>query len=290
MTDRAKLLALCDAAAPGPWEYEEHPATSIIRGPRWLTLDNKQESVKWGGSDDDGRFIAAANPAAIRALIEELAKTERERDESEAEIARLTRIVAECHEAIGENAASDDDTLAQAVDVHVRERSARIEEQESTIARLAGDVARLERELKEWHAVYGAEKQGSAVLPMNVLRRARKYMELPAWAKVNIDPDHVVEAAEFYETCNAVDAVIATAPQAPQTGEGARAALAASEERAERLEKAVLDLYEAIAAMPLRRLRAGHPAIGILGKYCDMAREIGKSRAALAQGREVADA
>jgi len=72
MTDYTELKRLAEAATPGPWSAgEEHESTSF----QGYTVGDAEGWIAvFGTANDDGRnaaFMAAANPAAILALIAE---------------------------------------------------------------------------------------------------------------------------------------------------------------------------------------------------------------------------
>jgi len=92
MIDEQKLRELCSNATPGPWylRTNRHPETD---GRPWGWLDTKEPgsgsqapppgvSVTWTRgerSEANARFIAAANPAALLALLDELQSLRSER-------------------------------------------------------------------------------------------------------------------------------------------------------------------------------------------------------------------
>lgn len=99
--DLVALRALCDAASPGPWAYEEHEMTpafrheSSIAGPdgdvvfAWW---DDPESEAYGGivvEDEDAAFIAAARDA-LPVLVATLARIEALADRLERNAANHT--------------------------------------------------------------------------------------------------------------------------------------------------------------------------------------------------------
>ena len=72
LPDLDRLEALARAATPGPWAYQEDSDayTHIVRpvaSPGWIIASGTQTSKPEG--EANGRWIAAANPAAVLALI-----------------------------------------------------------------------------------------------------------------------------------------------------------------------------------------------------------------------------
>lgn len=70
-TDRAELRRKAEAATPGPWEIGDGCVQSTLDGHPLVTV---------GQCDEDEQYIAAANPAAVLALLDQLDAAERERD------------------------------------------------------------------------------------------------------------------------------------------------------------------------------------------------------------------
>ncbi|WP_277963879.1 ead/Ea22-like family protein [Pseudomonas sp. RIT-To-2] len=93
MTDYTELKRLAEAATPGPWQTEQ--AYPIVQ-PAYPARGSIASALIW----QDAHFIAAANPAAILALIAE--------NERLAAQVRLAGVAAEMavHDAVG-RAATD---------------------------------------------------------------------------------------------------------------------------------------------------------------------------------------
>lgn len=86
--DHNELRKLAEAATPGPWEWEEpsddlYPVGDESLVTAWNEEDGYPKSVvtSWGydadgvtASAEDRAFIAAANPKALLALLDELAE------------------------------------------------------------------------------------------------------------------------------------------------------------------------------------------------------------------------
>lgn len=81
MVDRAKLRALADAATPGPWNRDAD-GVSVYIDVRFAICD---------ASGADANFIAAAR-TAVPALLDEIERVERERDDALAQVAGLIRL------------------------------------------------------------------------------------------------------------------------------------------------------------------------------------------------------
>ena len=103
--DMAELRRLAEAATPGPWEA--FGAVDGRRGERWLGVTTDMRAIESARAGDvfaaqnctrqDALFIAAANPAAVLALLDdadalraELAHMREARDNARAEVKRLT--------------------------------------------------------------------------------------------------------------------------------------------------------------------------------------------------------
>ena len=103
--DLAELRRLAEAATPGPWEA--FGAVDGRRGERWLGVTTDMRAIESARAGDvfaaqnctrqDALFIAAANPAAVLALLDdadalraELAHMREARDNARAEVKRLT--------------------------------------------------------------------------------------------------------------------------------------------------------------------------------------------------------
>ena len=101
----AELRRLAEAATPGPWEA--FGAVDGRRGERWLGVTTDMRATESARAGDvfaaqnctrqDALFIAAANPAAVLALLDdadalraELAHMTEARDNARAEVERLT--------------------------------------------------------------------------------------------------------------------------------------------------------------------------------------------------------
>lgn len=69
MIDAKKLRELASKATPGPWRTEQ--ANSYKR---WLVIGSMSSHVMY---PHDAAFIAAANPAAVLALLDRLEAAER---------------------------------------------------------------------------------------------------------------------------------------------------------------------------------------------------------------------
>ena len=108
--DLAELRRLAEAATPGPWEA--FGAVGGRRGERWLGVTTDMRATESARAGDvfaaqnctrqDALFIAAANPAAVLALLDdadalraELAHMREARDNARAEVKRLTTQAAE---------------------------------------------------------------------------------------------------------------------------------------------------------------------------------------------------
>ena len=88
--DLAELRRLAEAATPGPWEA--FGAVDGRRGERWLGVTTDMRAIESARAGDvfaaqdctrqDALFIAAANPAAVLALLDE-------RDALAAKVARV---------------------------------------------------------------------------------------------------------------------------------------------------------------------------------------------------------
>jgi hypothetical protein len=59
-----------------------------------------------------------------------------------AENARLRAVLNRCHEAVGENADSDDETLPEGIELRIKQMLARIAEDEAELARLRAVILR----------------------------------------------------------------------------------------------------------------------------------------------------
>ena len=133
----AELRRLAEAATPGPWEA--FGAVDGRRGKRWLGVTTDMRATESARAGDvfsaqdctrqDALFIAAANPAAVLALLDdadalraELAHMREARDNARAEVKRLTaqvervRALADEWTYNGEFGAYGTDCVVQALD------------------------------------------------------------------------------------------------------------------------------------------------------------------------------
>ena len=133
----AELRRLAEAATPGPWEA--FGAVDGRRGERWLGVTTDMRATESARAGDvfaaqnctrqDALFIAAANPAAVLALLDdadalraELAHMREARDNARAEVKRLTaqvervRALADEWTYNGEFGAYGTDCVVQALD------------------------------------------------------------------------------------------------------------------------------------------------------------------------------
>ena len=111
-----ELRRLAEAATPGPWEA--FGAVGGRRGERWLGVTTDMRAIESARAGDvfaaqdctrqDALFIAAANPAAVLALLDdadalrrELAHMTEARDNARAEVERLTEAVRALHQPVG---------------------------------------------------------------------------------------------------------------------------------------------------------------------------------------------
>ena len=93
---RKELKRLAEAATPGPWEYQKDSKDFPVNG--YVTVRDcifsvcvlPYEGIRTDDRvTDNGRFIAAANPAAILELIAELDELAAKLDRAQAEIRAL---------------------------------------------------------------------------------------------------------------------------------------------------------------------------------------------------------
>ena len=94
--DVAELRRLAEAATPGPWEA--FGAVDGRRGERWLGVTTDMRAIESARAGDvfaaqdctrqDALFIAAANPAAVLALLDE-------RDALAAKVERVRALATE---------------------------------------------------------------------------------------------------------------------------------------------------------------------------------------------------
>ena len=104
--DVAELRRLAEAATPGPWDYyRPHPNYRAYAVDRVMPGGHLGEDVATTGdvcAEENGAYIAAANPAAVLGLLDRLAHMTEARDNARAEVERLTAMV----EAVREYAAA----------------------------------------------------------------------------------------------------------------------------------------------------------------------------------------
>ena len=101
----AKLRALAEAATPGPWTFEQPECLyESIWAPNPAEPDALYDIPR---NAEDQRFIAAANPAAVLSILDELAHIRRLAEEAcdlandvinEFELARIRRLAEEACE------------------------------------------------------------------------------------------------------------------------------------------------------------------------------------------------
>lgn len=86
MTDREKLRKLAEAATPGPWDYyRPHPNYRAYAVDRVMPGGHLGEDVATTGdvyAEENGAYIAAANPTAVLDLLDQL-------DAAEAKLAAV---------------------------------------------------------------------------------------------------------------------------------------------------------------------------------------------------------
>ena len=110
--DVAELRRLAESATPGPWEA--FGAVDERRCERWLGVTTDMRATEAARAGDvfsaqdctrqDALFIAAANPAAVLALLDHLAHMTEARNNARAEVERLTAKVERVralHRAVG---------------------------------------------------------------------------------------------------------------------------------------------------------------------------------------------
>ncbi|HDQ4479369.1 TPA: ead/Ea22-like family protein [Pseudomonas aeruginosa] len=109
MTDHAELRRLAKAATPGPWTLyvpEDYQGPEELPGYGVECAEGR--AIVWGALepetgcqfDRDAEFIAAANPKAILALLDEI-------DRLKAENEALRKIISECAKACGAGCAPE---------------------------------------------------------------------------------------------------------------------------------------------------------------------------------------
>lgn len=101
--DKAALRALAEAATPGPWAVHTRAATAVQGSTGFAVATTGGYSTTTRNADDVGRelegnaaFIAAANPATILALLDELERTERSRDMWKEQVATQAAQIEAC--------------------------------------------------------------------------------------------------------------------------------------------------------------------------------------------------
>ena len=103
--DIAELRRLAEAATPGPWEWDDNHARPGLRHGRSFGGVLFRCGALYGPDAADAAFIAAANPAAVLALLDHLAHMREARDNARAEVERLTakvERVRELHKSSGD--------------------------------------------------------------------------------------------------------------------------------------------------------------------------------------------
>ena len=104
--DLAELRRLAEAATPGPWDYyRPHPNYRAYAVDRVMPGGHLGEDVATTEdvyAEENGAYIAAANPAAVLGLLDRLAHMTEARDNARVEVKRLTALV----EAVREYAAA----------------------------------------------------------------------------------------------------------------------------------------------------------------------------------------
>ena len=107
--DLAELRRLAEAATPGPWDYyRPHPNYRAYAVDRVMPGGHLGEDVATTGdvcAEENGAYIAAANPAAVLGLLDRLAHMTEARDNARAEAERLTakvERVRELHKSSGD--------------------------------------------------------------------------------------------------------------------------------------------------------------------------------------------
>ena len=91
--DLAELRRLAEAATQGPWDYyRPHPNYRAYAVDRVMPGGYLGEDVATTGdvcAEENGAYIAAANPAAVLGLLDRLAHMTEARDNARAEVERL---------------------------------------------------------------------------------------------------------------------------------------------------------------------------------------------------------
>lgn len=90
---RAELRRLAGSATMGPWHSYvlDHETEARVVGDGWVVA--QCASMGAGRVGRDARFIAAANPATVLALLDALDAAERERDEALEELQDVVRAI-----------------------------------------------------------------------------------------------------------------------------------------------------------------------------------------------------
>ena len=87
MTEREELRKLAEAATPGPWSLTD--GDPAMNGQHWTIRRQGVAGIRVSGftygSNGDAEFIAAANPAAVLGLLDQL-------DAAEAKLAAVREI------------------------------------------------------------------------------------------------------------------------------------------------------------------------------------------------------
>lgn len=88
MIDRDKLRALAQAATPGEWRHGEYERYNVfVNVPRGEWLGHERVLLRMNTHFEyieDAAFIAAANPQAVLALLDDVERLTRERDTAQA--------------------------------------------------------------------------------------------------------------------------------------------------------------------------------------------------------------
>ncbi|GLF57971.1 hypothetical protein VNPA152081_18270 [Pseudomonas aeruginosa] len=98
MSDHAELRRLAKAATPGPWEYQA--PLKILAADRTSIALIALSHANYREDEANSRLIAAANPKAILALLDEI-------DRLKAENEALRKIISECATACGAGCAPE---------------------------------------------------------------------------------------------------------------------------------------------------------------------------------------
>ena len=110
--DVAELRRLAEAATPGPWDcYRPHPNYRAYAVDRVMPGGHLGEDVATTGdvcAEENGAYIAAANPAAVLGLLDRLAHMTEARDNARAEVERLTALVEAVREYVAARQANID--------------------------------------------------------------------------------------------------------------------------------------------------------------------------------------